>query len=126
MKYGEWAQAEVDFLLGLITPGDTVLDVGAYIGTHTLAFAKQVGVGGEVYAFEPQPLSFEVLKRNIGQNVLNNVRLLNVALSDDPRRAQIRRIDPRDSSNFAETTIFQADAPTSDAATGHILSLIHI
>ncbi len=121
--YGEWAQAEVEFLLSLIGPGDTVLDVGAFIGTHTLAFAERVGGGGEVYAFEPQPLLFEVLKRNIGQNLVSNVRLLNVALSDEIRQAHIHEIDARHSSNFAGTSIFDAASPTTDAAMRHVVNV---
>jgi len=38
-EYGEWAQAEIDFLLYFIGSRDTVLDIGAFIGTHVLAFA---------------------------------------------------------------------------------------
>jgi len=29
--YGEWTQTEIDVLLPLLTPGDIVVDVGAYI-----------------------------------------------------------------------------------------------
>ena len=73
-EYGEWAQAEIDFLLALVGSRDTVLDIGAFIGTHTLAFAKRVHGGGEVYAFEPQPVFFEVLKKNVDQNGMANVK----------------------------------------------------
>ena len=81
-EYGEWAQGELNFLLDLIDVGDTVVDAGAFIGTHTLAFARHVGPGGQVYAFEPHPIAFELLKLNIEQNELPNVKPFNVALSD--------------------------------------------
>src|SRR5262245_57768187 len=68
-EYGEWAQAEIEVLLDFMGSGDIVLDIGAFIGTHTLAFAARVSDRGNVYAFEPQPVFFEVLKKNIGQNV---------------------------------------------------------
>jgi len=123
LEYGEWAQTEVDILLGLIGPGDTVLDIGAFIGTHTLAFAKRVGDGGEVYAVEPHPLFFEVLKRNIGQNVLTNVRLLNVALSDDVRQAQIQEIDVREASNFAGTSVLEEGFPSQAPARHHTIDV---
>ena len=50
-----------------IKPGMTVVDVGAFIGDHTHAYAKAVaGVDtGRVIAFEPNPMTFECLKRNM-------------------------------------------------------------
>jgi FkbM family methyltransferase len=63
--YGEWAEHEIGFCGRFVTPGDTVLDVGAYIGTHALAFAECVGPGGRVYSFEAQPASFALLARNL-------------------------------------------------------------
>ena len=112
-EYGEWAQAEIEFLLDFIRSGDTVLDVGAFIGTHTIAFAERVSIGGNVYAFEPQPMFFEVLKKNVGQNVLNNVRLFNWALSDEVRQGTIHEADVRDPGNFAGTSLKDSgfDAP---------------
>ena len=112
--YGEWAQAEIEFLLALIGSRDTVLDIGAFIGTHTLAFAKRVNGGGEVYAFEPQPLFFEVLKKNVAQNGMANVKLFNSAVSEGVSQAQIPELDIRDASNFAGTSILDAVCTTSD------------
>lgn len=42
-----------------------VIDAGAYIGDHTIAYARAVGVGGFVFAFEPNPEAFECLKYNL-------------------------------------------------------------
>jgi FkbM family methyltransferase len=81
-EYGEWAQGELNFLLDLIDVGNTVIDVGAFMGTHTLAFARHVGPRGQVYAFEPHPVAFGLLKLNVEKNDLSNVKLFNVALSD--------------------------------------------
>ena len=81
-EYGEWAQGELDFLLDIIDAGNTVIDAGAFIGTHTLAFARHVGPEGQIYAFEPHPIAFELLKLNIEQNELPNIKPFDVALSD--------------------------------------------
>ena len=40
--YGEWAQLEMDLIASLVRPGETVADVGAFLGTHTLALARMV------------------------------------------------------------------------------------
>lgn len=98
-EYGEWAQAEIDFLLSLIKPGDIVIDAGAFIGTHTLAFAKHVGLSGQVYAFEPNPRAFEVLHLNVIHNELTNVIPFDVALSDVSGSAGVQQLDPTESDN---------------------------
>ena len=59
--YGEWCEGELNVLAQLIKPGELVLDVGTYIGTHTIFFSKQVGDAGYVIAFEPQRLAFQTL-----------------------------------------------------------------
>jgi len=81
-EYGEWAQAEIDFLSEFINKGDTIIDVGAFIGTHTISFSKLVGDKGKVYAFEPNIAAFELLECNIQQNSILNVVAFKVALSD--------------------------------------------
>src|SRR5215813_1588221 len=40
-------------LMAEIKPGDTVADVGAFIGIYTVTLAKRVGKSGRVIAFEP-------------------------------------------------------------------------
>ena len=52
----------------LVKPGDTVFDIGANIGSHTLGIAKSVGSSGKVYAFEPADFAFAKLKRNLALN----------------------------------------------------------
>jgi FkbM family methyltransferase len=52
----------------LVKPGDTVFDIGANIGAHTLDMAKSAGRFGKVYAFEPSDFAFAKLKRNLALN----------------------------------------------------------
>jgi FkbM family methyltransferase len=52
----------------LVKPGDTVFDIGANIGAHTLTLAQSVGPTGKVYAFEPADFAFEKLRRNLALN----------------------------------------------------------
>lgn len=70
--------------------GDTVYDIGANIGYITLSLAKRVGRNGRVVAFEPIPQTFDLLRRNIEINKVNNVQLLNVAASTECGEAVIR------------------------------------
>ena len=65
-----------------IQKGDIVLDIGANIGYFTLIFANIVGPTGKVFAFEPDPNNFALLKRNIEVNNYKNVILVNKAVSN--------------------------------------------
>jgi FkbM family methyltransferase len=49
-----------------IPSGGVVADVGAFVGDHSLAYAMMTaGDPGAVYAFEPNPVVYECLKRNM-------------------------------------------------------------
>ena len=74
----------------LVREGDVVLDVGANIGYYTVRFGKLVGAGGRVLAAEPTRHYGHILERNIAENGLANVRILDYGLSD---RADTVRID---------------------------------
>ena len=65
-----------------VKEGEVVLDIGAHIGYYTLLFARLVGKKGKVYAFEPDPKNFALLKRNVEANGYNNVVLEQKAVSD--------------------------------------------
>ena len=82
IEYGEWAQIEIDILCKFIKQGDTVIDAGAYIGTHTIAFSNIVGNSGKVVSFEPNPIAFKILEKNCALNSCNNVMLYPYALGD--------------------------------------------
>jgi FkbM family methyltransferase len=67
-----------------VNPGDTILDVGAWIGPTTFLFSHLIGKNGRVYAFEPNPESFSILKKYVIDNNLDtyNIYLHNMALSN--------------------------------------------
>ena|SRR5713226_5117790 len=71
--YGEWCETEIELLTQVLRAGNTIVDVGANIGTHTVAFAKIVGPNGTVHAFEPQRRLFQMLCGNVALNALENV-----------------------------------------------------
>jgi len=73
-RYGEFSFFESDLFAQLCGPGDTVFDVGANIGAHTLALARIVGPQGFVYAFEPVRVVFNVLCANVALNGYENVQ----------------------------------------------------
>jgi FkbM family methyltransferase len=113
LTYGEWAQNEISFLERFVMSGCTVLDVGAYIGTHTLAFARFVGPTGRVIAIEAQPSTFEVLKNNIEANAAADpaagisavVQLENAIASHELGQITIPAIDVGHESSFGSASL---------------------
>lgn len=73
-----------------IKPGDTIYDIGANIGFFTVMCAKLTSPTGHVYAFEPVHETEEKLKRNIDLNKLNNVTILEKAVSDHSGKSELR------------------------------------
>ena len=63
-----------------IQRGDTVVDVGANIGTFT-TFAATRAPGVIVFAFEPSKANFEWLRKNIEASGLKNVRAFQQAVA---------------------------------------------
>ena len=83
-RYQIWEDLETRWILHTIRSGDTFVDVGANIGYYTVIAAKIVGEKGHVYAFEPDPTNFAILKANVERNGLTNVTLEQKALSNEP------------------------------------------
>lgn len=71
-----------------LTAGATVLDLGAYSGLTSIAFAKAVGPQGRVVALEPDPLTFIAARTNIASNTkvngLDNITLVPAAVAGQP------------------------------------------
>src|SRR5215831_8310595 len=90
LETGSHAQDEIDILLKLTScrarqkpvGGFTVLDIGANIGTHTVAWAKFMHGWGSVIAIEAQERLFGALWGNITLNNLFNARAIWAAASD--------------------------------------------
>ena len=62
--YGEYSEGEADIFRAILKPRDTVIEVGANIGALTLPIAEAVGRKGRVFAYEPQPQCYKLLKAN--------------------------------------------------------------
>ena len=77
-EYGEFSEIELSLMSKFIMKDDVVFDIGSNIGAFTVPFAKKVGELGQVYAFEPQKVIYELLQDNVNKNKLKNVKLFNV------------------------------------------------
>ncbi len=69
------------FQFSTISPGDTVVDIGANIGVFTVLAAKLAGPTGRVVAIEPHPETARYLRHNVALNGLTNVTVRQVAVA---------------------------------------------
>lgn len=67
---GVWEPFETALVLASLAPGDVFVDVGANIGYFSLVAASVVGGQGAVYAFEPAPDNWALLRQSAARNGL--------------------------------------------------------
>ncbi len=83
LREGSYEPFMTNLFKSAIRPGMVVLDIGAYLGQYTLLAARLVGSGGRVFAFEPDPLSYRFLVKNIqGNGFSDRVTPVSRAVSD--------------------------------------------
>ena len=80
---------ETDLIKKHVKRGDVVLDLGANIGYFTLILPRLVGEEGKVFAFEPDPENFALLKKNVEINSYQNVVLVQKAVSNRNGKATL-------------------------------------
>ena len=81
MKDRRWEPKIADILTKHAKEGTVAIDMGAYIGTHTLALVDAVGTKGKVYTFEPQPWAYKGILKTLQKNNIKNTKVYNVGLS---------------------------------------------
>jgi FkbM family methyltransferase len=91
---------EMGFVLHLLRPSDTMIDVGANVGAFTvLASAVK---GARTIAFEPSPFTFGYLKRNVALNdITDRTRLVQCAVGRGP--GELRLTNSLGTENYVST-----------------------
>jgi FkbM family methyltransferase len=85
---GNYEPNEFCMLSQVLRPGMVFVDVGANMGLYTIFAARKVGEG-TVLAIEPSTRECGRLLKNVEANSLSNVRLLQNAVSDSSRDADL-------------------------------------
>jgi len=76
IRAGRLSEPELEVVVSAVFPGDIVVDMGANYGMYTYPLDRAVGPAGRVYAFEPVPFTFAVLRHVSRLLRLRNVELL--------------------------------------------------
>jgi FkbM family methyltransferase len=98
--YGEYSEQEVQLFRAVVQPGQTVLDVGANIGAHSVALARLVTATGKMLAFEPQRDLFYALCGNVAQNNLRQVRCYLAAVGEMAGTIAVPELDGDAEANY--------------------------
>lgn len=109
--------SELNHIRKQVRTGDVVVDIGSNIGFYALALSKIVGDTGKVICFEPGPVSYALLSRNVYANILNgnlpnNLVLVNKAVSDSTHSMNLFLCPTGESDNQVhaeETYYFEGD-----------------
>lgn len=116
--YSEWRNTAI--AVALTKPGDTIVEIGANVGTETVGFSDIVGPRGQVFAFEPLPSNIAALERVMGMLQYKNVTLRPVGLSD--RAGSVTFVVPREHESgmghvLQEKEVVSTGTVTIDIAT---------
>ena len=101
-------------LPNLVSRGATAIDIGANLGYYTRPLADIIGAEGRVYAVEPVPVIFDVLKRNVAG--CKNVTLLNYALGSEERTIEMANDSVAAAGYFGTGRNFVSDGELSGEA----------
>lgn len=77
---GRWEPLVGDLVREILSPGDTVINVGAHVGYFTRMAALSVGRRGHVTAYEPAPSNRKILGLNT--TGMPNISIRSAAVSD--------------------------------------------
>ena len=109
-------EAEMEWFLQQMQPGQTFIDVGANIGIYSLHASRRLGGSGKVHAFEPTPETFDILTKNLRLNQLTNVQCHEIALADRSGNLYLVAGD-RPASNSTADAVTNSDGGVSIPAT---------
>ncbi len=80
--FGVYEPYESALFRDTITPGMTIVDIGANIGYYTVIAAGRTGEVGRVIAFEPAPENYATLQKTISANNFPHVDIHQMAIAD--------------------------------------------
>lgn len=79
-----WDEFLINNLKKILSENSIIFDIGANVGFATLPFSKILAPCGKIFSFEPNPYVRTKLLANIELNKLNNVKVEEYALQENP------------------------------------------
>lgn len=116
-----WDTAALDIINKYLPDEAVILDIGANIGSHSVYWSLERNAK-KIYSFEPLDYTFEILKRNIELNKLENrVEIFNYGLYNIDSKAKVSNFNlgnvgntsfsPNNNGNFELKKLDSIDIP---------------
>lgn len=105
---GAYEKDSVEACLSRLRPGDVAVDVGAHVGYFARRFARTVGPGGRVLAFEPHAATHALLSANLARTPWASA--IDVALSDAEGSATLYEM-----TASGQHSLYELERPTTGA-----------
>ncbi len=110
LSKGFWEIWITQVFLETIEDNMNVLEIGANVGYYTLLAASKVGSDNQIFAFEADSATYELLSKNIEINGFKNkVTLINKAVFSESKRVKFSSFKKHHGSNsliqFSESSI---------------------
>jgi FkbM family methyltransferase len=103
LNLGDYESDELNKQLQLMKDGDTIFDIGGNIGWYALHVAQKYPAS-TVHSFEPLPVTFKQMEKNIRLNGLKNIVANNMGFSDKDGEFEFF-IDPAISGNASMVNV---------------------
>ena len=81
LNFNRYESQDEAICIKLLQIGGNVFDIGANIGWFSVLMAK-MGQNSNIFSFEPIPITYNFLKKNIAINKIKNVHTYNLAFSE--------------------------------------------
>ncbi len=120
-EFGAHTRNELSMVLDCVAPGDTIIDIGAHIGTYAVPLAKKVGNSGRVLAIEGDAEIFRVLTENVEINNTNEIITPVNAIVGDPRSGALARTHITGNTGAGYYVIDESAENTAHDAAGLLL-----
>jgi FkbM family methyltransferase len=107
MAAGTYEPTVVYLIKRLVKEGDIAVDLGASYGYYTMLLASLVGRDGKVFAFEPEPISYTHLLRNIKE--LKNRTVITVKKAVANKKGSAMLLVPKTGHRAGSHLMFGAE-----------------
>jgi FkbM family methyltransferase len=87
-----------------IKENTTILDCGAYVGSHTILM-KKLDRNNDIFVFEMMPEHYKIIEDNIKLNNFDNILTFNFALGDKISTIKLPNVNYADTTNFGGTSV---------------------
>jgi len=81
LNFSDVEKNEINIMNELLPPNATIFDIGANIGFHSLNLSITDN-SRDIYAFEPAPETFNILKKNVFLNKQKKIKVFNFGFSN--------------------------------------------